>query len=82
MEKIVIELKDGENRFKVVGTIRRVPQPMGGWDCVFYQGRRYQLLGGIRNNVFINIKHPRPQRGPNERTSRTPYRYGQGSCQP
>jgi hypothetical protein len=54
----VIELKDGDNGFKLVGTIERVPRQHSGWQSVTYNGQRFQLHGGIRNPEFINIKHP------------------------
>jgi hypothetical protein len=57
-EKHVIELKDGDNGYKVIGTIERTPQMHAGWQSVTWRGQRYQLHGGIRNPEFINVRHP------------------------
>lgn len=54
----VIELKNGDDCFRIVGTIERVPRQHSGWQSVRYNGNQYQLHGGIRNNEFINVAHP------------------------
>lgn len=56
--RILIELKDGNNNFKIVGTIIRIPNKHSGWESVTYNKQKFQLLGGIRNNHFIDIAHP------------------------
>ena len=53
-----IEVKDGANGFRVLCTIERTPQQHTGWQSVRWQGRRYQLFGGIRNPEFIDIANP------------------------
>ncbi len=57
-KRIELEIKDGNNGFKVLGTIVRVPVQRKGWEYVRWQGRRYQVFGGIRNPEFIDISNP------------------------
>ena len=58
MQTVVFEVKDGNDNFKTVGTAQRAPRWHAGWQSVTYKGNRYQLHGGIRNPLFINIKAP------------------------
>ena len=41
-----------------VTTIARVPQNRSGYQVVRYQGKNYQLFGGIRTDHFISIDSP------------------------
>ena len=58
----VIEVKDGANGFKVLATIQRTPRQHSGWVSIAFQGRRYQVFGGVRNPLFIDITSPLKQR--------------------
>ena len=58
MQTVAFEVKDGNDNFKVIGRAVRAPQFHTGWQSVTYKGQRYQLHGGIRNPLFINVKHP------------------------
>jgi len=58
MQTVCFEVKDGDKGFIVVGRAERAPRWHTGWQSVTYKGSRYQLHGGIRNPLFINIKHP------------------------
>lgn len=56
--RILIEVKDGANGFRVIAEIGRTVRQHSGWQSVRYNGRRYQLFGGIRNREFIDISNP------------------------
>ena len=58
MQTVRFEVKDGDRGFAVVDTAERSPRWHAGWQSVTYRGARFQLHGGIRNPLFINIKHP------------------------
>jgi hypothetical protein len=58
VQTIEIEVKDGANGFKVLLTIERIPRQHAGWESVRWQGKRYQVFGGIRNPYFIDIANP------------------------
>lgn len=58
MTTMHIEVKNGDNGYKVVDRIERAPRWHAGWQSVTYKSQRYQVFGGIRNPAFINIKHP------------------------
>lgn len=60
---VFFEVKDGDDNFRVIDRAERVPQFHTGWESVNYKGLRYQLHGGVRNPLFINIKHPIKGRG-------------------
>ena len=36
----------------------RKPRIHRGWQSVTYKGERYQLMGGIRTQYWINLRHP------------------------
>lgn len=55
---LVIELKDGDDGFRVIGEITRVPQERKGWAWVRYKGQRYVLRGWVRVPWFINVRNP------------------------
>jgi hypothetical protein len=57
-----IELRDGRDGYRVLGTVARAIMPHKGWYSCTYQGKRYQVHGGIRNPLFINVWHPLPNR--------------------
>ena len=42
----------------VVTTVIRTPTPHAGWQSVRYDGRRYQVFGGIRGPLFIDLSNP------------------------
>ena len=58
MQTVSFEVKDGNYNFRVIDHAERSPQWHAGWQSVTYKGQRFQLHGGIRNPLFINIKHP------------------------
>lgn len=37
---------------------RRMARQHSGWFSVWYLGKRYQLLGGLRVPFFINLSRP------------------------
>ena len=41
-----------------VGVATRSMRQHSGWESVVFQGRRYQLFGGIRTAHRINLEHP------------------------
>jgi len=53
-----IEVKDGNNLFRVLEVIERSIRQHSGWESVRYKGKRYQVFGGIRNPLFIDIANP------------------------
>ena len=53
-----IQLKDGNENFKIIGTIARAIVSHRGWYSATYKGKRFQVHGGIRNPLFINVQHP------------------------
>jgi len=62
---MIIEVKNINNRFKIIGVINRKPQWVtkkslynkwqNGYNIINYKNKRYVLNGGIRNNHFIAI---------------------------
>ena len=58
MTTVSFEVKDGNADFRVIDRATRAPRFHACWQSVTYKGQRYQLYGGIRNPLFINIKHP------------------------
>lgn len=58
MVQMQLQVKDGDNNFRVVDIIERAPRWHVGWQSVTYKGKRYQVRGGIRNPWFINLRHP------------------------
>lgn len=62
MDKLFIEVKNGNDGFKIVDEIARTVRNHAGWQSVTYKGRRYQLFGGIRNAHFIDIANPLKRR--------------------
>jgi hypothetical protein len=58
MSKHQIEVKNQNESFRVVATIARTPRQHAGWQSVRYQGKRYQLFGGVRVNEFIDVANP------------------------
>lgn len=55
---MLIDVKDGAHDFLTFGQIERVPRDHSGWQSIRYQGKRYQLFGGIRTNLFIDTNNP------------------------
>lgn len=45
------------------GFASRVPRQHKGWQSIKYQGKRYQLFGGIREVEFIDLCHPIKAKG-------------------
>lgn len=41
-----------------IETIERTPRQHSGWQSITYKGKRYQLMGGIRTNFWINLTLP------------------------
>jgi hypothetical protein len=68
---MTIEVKDGANGFKILATIERVPDNRLSYTRVRFQGKQYQLFGGIHNPFFIDIANPLRVR----KTSVTGHRY-------
>ena len=62
MDATIIEVKDGNDRFRILTIIQRVPRQHSGWESVTYQNKRYQLFGGVRVNHFIDIANPLKRR--------------------
>lgn len=57
--KRTIKVIDGNlSGNKNLGGIERIPQRHNGWESVTYQGKRYQLFGGIRTDEFIDLANP------------------------
>ncbi len=77
----VIQIKDlGTNHRELLGEfegdIREVEEEgtdYGPFDAVQYEGKVYQVHGGIRNPLFINIDHPLPIKMASSKTARTEY---------
>jgi hypothetical protein len=42
----------------VIGTIERAPRQHNRWQSVMYDGKRYQLMGGVRTDWWINLSMP------------------------
>lgn len=58
MQTMVIEVRDGARSYAFVEVIERAPRFHAGWESVTYKSKRYQVHGGIREHLFINISHP------------------------
>lgn len=41
-----------------VERVHREPRQHAGWQSVRYKRKRYQLHGGIRTSLFINLNNP------------------------
>ena len=52
---VTFEVHDG---LAAVDIQTRIPKHHAGWQSVTYRGRRYQLFGGIRARLFINVNRP------------------------
>jgi hypothetical protein len=48
----------------VIEVVSRCVQYHSGWESITYKGKRYQLLGGIRTDWFINAANPIKGRNP------------------
>ena len=42
----------------VVEYINRVPRQHVNWRSIKYKGKKYQLFGGVRNILHINVDRP------------------------
>jgi hypothetical protein len=58
---MLIEVRSRSNTGVIV--IRREPVRHVGWESVRYQGKRFQLFGGIRGPLFIDLSNPLPRSG-------------------
>jgi len=61
--RATFEIHDGKPPFAdlhqhAVGVTERAVRRHRGWESVRYRGKRYQLFGGIRTPLFINLRHP------------------------
>jgi hypothetical protein len=65
MNMEAIEVKDGHNGFKLIEGITRVPRRHVGWWSTTYKNKRYQVFGGIRGPLFIDIANPLKSRKAN-----------------
>ena len=52
-----VRLSDGTFT-DVITTAQRAVRQHAGWQSVTYQGKRYQLFGGIHTNWFICLNSP------------------------
>jgi hypothetical protein len=50
--------EDGREFTDIVETVARKPRQHTGWQSITYQGRRYQLFGGVRTSLFICLNNP------------------------
>jgi hypothetical protein len=61
---IVINVIDGNKRSQPLQEISRSPRQHRGWESVTFQGKRYQVFGGIRGPEFIDLANPLRSRTP------------------
>lgn len=58
---MLIEARTRSNICTGAVVIQREPVQHVGWQSVRYQGKRYQVFGGIRGPLFIDISNPLPR---------------------
>jgi len=68
MDSVILYVCSGKHDYKgtmpesgfpdVVEQVERTPRQHSRWKSVTYKGIRYQLMGGIRTNYWINLSLP------------------------